>query len=58
VLIPNSAGGRLAFAFCGAVMFGVGAVLYRAGTRGAPTAHPAGAAVGQAVTQSADVLSR
>ena len=34
VLIPNPIMGRLAFAFCGLVMFGVGWLLWRAGTRG------------------------
>ena len=32
--IPNPIEGRLSFAFCGLVMFGVGGALYRAGTRG------------------------
>jgi hypothetical protein len=34
VLIPNPLTGRLAFAFCGLVMFGIGWLLWRAGTRG------------------------
>ena len=34
VLIPNPLSGRLAFAFCGLVMFGIGWLLWRAGTRG------------------------
>jgi Na+/proline symporter len=34
VLIPNPLTGRLAFAFCGMVMFAVGWMLWRAGTRG------------------------
>ena len=33
VLIPNTSGGRLAFLFCGGVMFGVGAALHLAGKR-------------------------
>lgn len=31
--IPNPPAGRLAFLFCGGVMFAVGAILYRSGTR-------------------------
>ena len=34
VVIPNPLTGRLAFAFCGMVMFAVGWMLWRAGTRG------------------------
>jgi Na+/proline symporter len=44
--IPNNLVGRLSFAFCGLVMFCVGAALYRAGTRGsraAARAVPGGA---------------
>ncbi len=44
-VIPNPIEGRLAFVFCGMVMFGVGAALRRAGTRGSdehPDAPPGG----------------
>jgi hypothetical protein len=34
MVIPNPWTGRLAFAFCGLIMFGIGWVLWRAGTRG------------------------
>ena len=37
-LIPNKFGGRLAFLFCGGVMFGVGALLYSIGKRKAKAA--------------------
>jgi hypothetical protein len=48
MLIPNPLKGRLCFLFCGGCMFGVGALLYRAGTkhgrRGA-TALPGGSVI-------------
>jgi len=34
VLVPNPIGGRIAFLFCGGVIGGVGALLYRASTKG------------------------
>jgi len=33
MLIPNTSGGRLAFLFCGGVMFSVGVALHLAGKR-------------------------
>jgi Na+/proline symporter len=56
VLIPNPLSGRIAFAFCGLTMFGIGAGLYRAGTRGHRAA--AQALPGGSVPPVGDLLAR
>jgi hypothetical protein len=55
VLIPNPLTGRLAFAFCGLVMFGVGWLLWRAGTRGQRRAAAAAAAAAAIHVQTVQV---
>jgi Na+/proline symporter len=54
MLIPNPLVGRLAFLFCGGCMFGVGALLYRAGSRGqhvVPSDRHLAISIGEEVTR-------